>query len=938
MRKNILATLLLSVSSLLAATENTDFAKDLRRMPGEVMTELHAPNLLKNSDFAEGLKYWTIVNSEKNGTTASVCKPDDKNALEIKGDAGYTIAVSDPIDVTPGKKYLLTGVYQSANARFGAFSEFGMISASDIKKVLNILNEPQYYSVFMNRETYNRRPLEWQRRSIIFTPKPGQDKVRIIISQYGTPARVLYGRLYFGEETPDSRKTDHKKYYIDNKDPKLAENEVNAILTKRQDSTAEIKNADYPRIFVDGKATPSLIYFGDAFEAPRSKMQDFQKAGISLQILSLHSKLKIWKVNNSYDFKKMDDHLLDAISRNPEGHFIIRMDVTPYEEWKKEFPEHTARTLSGKDAIGRAGNHAPPCYWSELYREQVCKFLEESVKHMRQQLYFKSVVGFFITGNEDGQFYYQAVDKTLQDGTSKGGIELFRKWIRKQYKTEDNLKKAWNKTDISFEALTPPVKNERYNGCFFNPATNQAEIDFTRFLNEEMGEFANEMCSTVKKEAGKKVISVMWWGRGASLMVYPHFAQTEKILPSGALDLMGAQPGYAGERENGCSSFVSWITDSKRIHGKIPMLEADYRTWKSPYKTLQQDNNTVRYWNLYDLKGALLREYGKMMAVGGGLWFYDMSAGWFQDPEIMQVVSEMKKSADMLTEKTGVFSKADIVLVSDEQNYYYTTEQLNVWNGPNFNTVRINQRAWLRSGLKFDSYYLNDLINKNMTDYKVYVFMNVFHVSPETMNFIETKLKKENKVIVWLYAPGYLTDGGINQENMQNLTGIKINCADNASKKASFVSDDKNILLKDLSNQPVGIGNDMPGERFISTDNNTAVLAKYRDGKNAAVMKKFPQWTSIFIGVPAGLSPQLLQNIATYANVHVYNNIGDLFVYHRDDLICLHGIEGNENDIKLPFDAEVKDLFSGEILLAGGKGLKVKLQPGETRLLLINKK
>ena len=937
-----LCSLFILASTTVRSGENTgniDSSLTMRKMPGEIMPELKAPNLLKNSEFENGFESWSIVKTEKSKSSAETVDKDGRPALKINSGGGTVMLVSNAIDVVPGKIYILTGVYHSTEARFGTFAQIDIIKDQNEEKHLKLLKEPQIFGVFGGKEVYNRRPGEWQRYSKTFTPSKGEEKIRIAITQYGTPSIIYYGSFYFGEETPDTRKTEWKKYTY-NLDPKLSPEEVAHQLEARPDSTAEIIMSDYPRIFIDENPHPSLIYFGDAFTATRSKMQDFQNAGVSLQILSLHLKLKLWHGNNDYDFKKMDEHLLDAISRSPQGNFIVRIDVNPYEEWKNEFPEHVAVDSLGKPSTGRAGNHGPPCYWSELYRKQVCDFLSAALKHMRTQQYFKAIVGFFICGNEDGQFYYQVYDdKTLQDGNSKGAIELFRKWLRGQYKSEDELQRVWNNKDAKFENVMPPIKMEKYQGCFFNPATNQAEIDFIRFLNESMGEFANLMCSTVKKEAGKKVISVMWWGRGASLAVYPHFAQTKVVFPSGDMDLMGAQPGYAGERENGNSCFIPWVFDSTRIHSKIPMIEADFRTWISQYKSLTHDYNVVRYWNICDLRGALLREFGKGISIAGGLWFYDMTAGWFKTPEIMDLIKKINSAAEFLSKKTNVFSQSEIVLVSDEQNYYRTTEQVNVWNGPNYHTIRGNQRALLRSGLKYDFYYLNDLINKKMTNYKVYVFLNLFDVPKDAKKFIDEKLKRDGKTIIWLYAPGYLTSQGFSTENMSALTGMNIYLDGMSSKRAKFLSSE-NPLIAGIANTNAGIGLDMYGERFVVADKDAVPLASYNlDGKTAAAVRKFNDWTSIYMGVPAGLTPQFLQNIASYAKVHIYNKVpGDMFFYHRDDLICLHGVEGNDNAISLPFNASVKDLLSGEILLDRGKSFSLKLQPGETKLLYLEAK
>ena len=262
-----------------------------------------------------------------------------------------------------------------------------------------------------------------------------------------------------------------------------------------------------------------------------------------------------------------------------------------------------------------------------------------------------------------------------------------------------------------------------------------------------------------------------------------------------------------------------------------------------------------------------------------------------------------------------------------------------VWNGPNYMTIRANQRALLRSGIKYDFYYWDDIVKKNMTGYKVYIMSNLFKISPEGRAFIDNKLKKDGKIIVWLYASGYLTSDGFSDRSLSELTGITVQQKDNAGKTAKFADAKGNPLLAGISSGNVGIGFDMPYERFIVNDSAATALAFYTcDKQVAAAVRKYPDWTSIFIGVPSGLTPQFVQNIARAGNAHIYNTAGDMFMHHRDDLICLHGVEGLENIIRLPYNADVTDIYSGEILLKNNNQLKLKLAPGETRLLHIDRR
>jgi hypothetical protein len=913
-----------------------DYGANLQRQSQEILPVFPHPNLVSNCNFSEGMKGWKTLSGK-----AAIVHNNGVPALQIdnRGSRLATVA-SEPIKVVPGKNYLLTYVYNTSEAKFGTFSEIMLRDISDEAIPATFLRARPWGYVG-GREALNRRSGEWLRRTIKFTPRPGNDEIRVIIGQSGAGARVLYRSFYFGEAAPESRLIDNSKY-LNNLDPRLRREAAVQRLQKRPDSHAAMASDGSGRILIDGKITPPLIYFGDLSQPRRSKTIDFSKAGVNLQIISLtQSTHNIWKADHDYDLAKVDRLIWDNVSRNPEAYYLIRLDMTPYSNWYKIHPNDSTLGKDGKPLKDRHGRVGPPCYWSEFYRASVDEYLRRVIGHMKTRPYFRSIVGFFVSGNDDGQFYYAlGKTRTLQQGTSPAAQVTFRKWLRCRYADNAALQRSWNDPNVTLDNAKTTVSSDRYPGNFLNPATQQHEIDVICFLNESMGEFGNRMCKVAKETAGKPIISVMWWGRGGELGVYPLFAQSKIVLPSKSVDLMGAQGGYWGERENGNTSIIPWVFDSVRTHGKVSVIEADSRTWVSGFKSLYHDYHCSRYWTEYDLRNVLLRESGKAFSIGGGMWWYDMDAGWFKTPEAMKIVKDIASAGNLLSNKQAVFTPAEIVFVIDEQNYYSTTEQINIWNGPNYQTIRSNQRAMMRSGLKYDCYYFNDIIERNMTGYKIYVFMNLFNISPEREKFINQKLKRDGKNLVWLYAPGYLGPKGRSEKRMSSLTGIQIRQDGINTGFADFVSGPS--LTNGIAGTQAGIGLNMTGERFIVDDrsNGTVPIARYReDNKVAGAIHKFPDWNSVYMAIPSGFTPGFLQNIAKLGNAHIYNTTpGDLFMHHRDDLICLHGIEGNKNLIKLPYDATVKDLITGKPVPSAGNKVTVKLQPGETRLLYIEKK
>ena len=433
-----------------------------------------------------------------------------------------------------------------------------------------------------------------------------------------------------------------------------------------------------------------------------------------------------------------------------------------------------------------------------------------------------------------------------------------------------------------------------------------------------------------------------YYGRGTSLLVYPLHAQTNVMLRSDLLDFMGAQPGYYGWRDAGSEGHLNWVFDSVRSHGKIMMSEFDFRTWKGSFKSLEHDYSVARFWNMDDFVGAAARDLGKLLSITGGAWWMEMTGGWFHDDDIMAEIGKLHDISQELYEEDITISPGDILFVADEESFFWTVEQINSYNGANLHSLNTQQRAINRAGVRYDLCYWPDLLEKEMDDYKVYVFLNTYYLTDQKREFIETRLKRDGKILMWQYAPGYLTPTGFSLESMAELTGIRLK-SDSGSLKSRFAilgdspAETVKALLKGVEGQTVGLGLVPAIQRFYVDDPTAEALAYYDDGKVAAAVKQTDSYTSIYIGHPSGLTPQFIANVVDRAGGHTYVEPGDLFMYHRDDFIVMHGVEGGQRLLRLPFEARVTELLKGEVLAEKASEIPLELRPTQTIWLKIER-
>lgn len=373
------------------------------------------------------------------------------------------------------------------------------------------------------------------------------------------------------------------------------------------------------------------------------------------------------------------------------------------------------------------------------------------------------------------------------------------------------------------------------------------------------------------------------------------------------------------------------------------MLELDFRSNLSEYKNLWHDVQIGRFWDKADWASAMARDVGKSISVGGGAWLMEMTGGWFHDPEIMASVEKLQSAGQTIAQEKNVWRENDVVFVVDEENYFHTTEQINVRNGPNYHSLAVQQRAINRAGVSYDLIYLNDLIAGNRDDYKVYVFLNLYHASERARNFIETRLKCGDKTLVWEYAPGYVTENGLSVEGMKALTGINFSAdLKNSKGLGSVFAPSENALsqsmLAGVSGEKMGLGVDLWAPRFIVEDPAAQPLGTYlSDGKVSAAVKKFDNFTSVFIGPPSGLTPQFLRNIVVAGGAVPFIDAGDMALFHRENFVVIHGVEGGRKTLRLPFKAKVTEMLTGRVLAQNSDTVPLDIKIADTMWLHLEK-
>lgn len=220
--------------------------------------------------------------------------------------------------------------------------------------------------------------------------------------------------------------------------------------------------------------------------------------------------------------------------------------------------------------------------------------------------------------------------------------------------------------------------------------------------------------------------------------------------------------------------------------------------------------------------------------------------------------------------------------------------------------------------------------------------MDTFRISKSEKEAIQKQLQNSGNILVWNYASGYLSDDGISTNGVRDLTGIRVSRESLSGYPLIKFAENSDSLTKNLSGITGSgqlasliagsiVGNDIfqTIEGFIIMDKEASPLAFYPDGGTAIGIKRFSDWTSIYLGLPGLLDARLLNNIAKEANARVLSEPG-VAIEFNGHFLSLHGIKNGDVTIHLPNSSVVYD-FDSEEKMGEGKEVKLSLNAGQTR-------
>lgn len=903
--------------------------------------QLESKWILRKVKGAEGS---LIKNSDNSYTFA---KTNGKGYIELR--------LKKPVELKGNRKYFFRGSFQSFKSGLSSFLLFRFPHSMQSPPTYNSSGD---FGKSLSTDSLieNCSKGEWIRRHASIKLKKDH-KIYPSIVLIGNPATVKLKNLQL-DTIPIIRQVikPAKENEI-----KFSSKQVEAILKKRQNATLCIAATPQgPQLKLNGKLQAPCF-----LKCQRNPLflhnEDFIHAGvkfISVQIPVSYelNKPSICLAKGKYNWKLLDKLIIRSLRRTPDAYLLVNIATyQPWKGWSKNNYNELWQNSKGERALGNNchlkvfSNNLKnvtysgwiewwPSYSSEKWQNDMNIVIRDVMKYISSKDYGKTVVGIMFNGGGDGQYQYR------KDDFSQPAQKAFKIYLKQKYSSINALNKSWKTSYDGFDSIQIPEtsRSKSTPKPFLAPGV---EVEYAMFQTWQGWTLREQFAKAGKEGIGKDIITIFY---GQPDSFNPDF---HNLIPS--VDAITQVTAYP-YRNNRVPYGIRPPAQGFKNYKKLFINELDLRSWNTTSGDEFIDRWQACHKNIEEWENAHRKLVGLSFATDSGWWYYSMTylrGRFFDDPLIMKEISKTIKIYYKLKKLKPNRLKADVCIVRDISNDFYIRAR------PYRSSVNLNsmenggstqQFMFETSGVLYDMALLDEILKRpELQNYKVYIFPHDTFISTKQKRQIAKLLKNKGRTIIWSYSTGYIDEYGKSVANMKELTGFDIKTIEEYDRKNAF-SDRTNPLMKNvqelLSFGDLSISKLSPVSKNVWSIIGQAfwvegaknILARYADGKTAAAIKTYPNWTSIYFADHSSISNVFLNNVAKKVKAYRAGKAGHS-IFMNGNFASIHPLYDDVYEfITPPGIKKVRNAFTGKLLGTAPK-VKLNLKVGKTVWLFMLK-
>ena len=654
-----------------------------------------------------------------------------------------------------------------------------------------------------------------------------------------------------------------------------------------------------------------------------------------------------WRGPEDWDFRNPTgpnepvlDQLGAAAAADPQARCPVNFLLHPPPAWKEAYPDELE--------LDDGGERHEVSIGSDRYLDDLLGHLPEFVRFVEGCAHARHVLSYFFSFANEG-FTLSSLRNGVSD-YSPAMVSTFRRWLETRYAGDvAALRQAWREPDVTFETAGVPTREEQLyadNGWFRDPTGKQKVFDYIRCRVDRFVDMHYRVARAIKEACNERLpvfcfgayLQVTGWPGALSNpegMAEQEFSPHALSVQTGwrriieCPDIDGWESPYDYfYRQMGGVCINQSVDESMRLRGKMFQLNEDTRTYLAAqagdvWGTVETKKETTAVYR---------RNFGAIASHWSGCNWMEQVHDWLHEDYILDQLGEFNRLLQRSLEwpETPV---DPIGVFVDEESIRYEKPFIDLdWE------LICKQRflGLSHCGVPYRVHLLDDLSLGNMPDYKCYLFLNTFYMTPEREAMLREAVQRDGKTAVWMIAPGFCHETeGLSLGSMERLTGIHFDKHDAAWDSWTTLTDFTHPITRRLPTDLVYGASARIGPIFYVDDPGAQVLGRrlLYEGRHEAslAVKEFGTHRSMFSGAPQ-LPGSLLREIARYAGCHVYAEKGDVVMAGRG-LITYHTAAPGSRTLRLPEPATVYDLFSGKLLGENVDRIRLRFSEPGTRVL-----
>ena len=692
-----------------------------------------------------------------------------------------------------------------------------------------------------------------------------------------------------------------------------------------QPSFIPIKSAEVrqhngmPALFVNGSPQSGLTYM--TYNPKAENFSKYDELGVRVMSFSVTSDSNFWsswaaqvhRGPGDYYYSDFDERIKNVVEAAPNSWLLPRVYTVAPEWWCKQHEQEMALYGEPRERprpdIDTCRKRIVPSMASKAWRELACDNMARLVRHVEEGPYADRFLGYHFASGIDEEWIHWGTDEGYFPDYSKPMLVAFREFLTERYGSDQALQEAWHRNDVTLDTATIPTIEERVreggSDQFRDPQAEQNVADYLICHSYAVVDTMCALAKAVKEASAEPRMTLAFSGSYVCDQNWMQFLTQnggtlalERLVQCPHLDALTSPSTYAHRGAGtGHSSFMTLQT-SVALHGKLWFDEDDCRT----HLPKESKPNFGSTHCVSDTICTQRRQFSAVMQQGCAMWWFDMGGNWYDEP----VHEEARRSVEIARRAldTDRSSAAEIALIVDSKSIAYmggSTSNLYAW-------LSCPKRNFGRSGAPYDLLTLDDLpIAK---DYKLYAFLNAYHVTDEQHQMIERIVKCDGKTAWWFHAAGYVNQTR-DVAHMIRLTGINLEVYGGHNRPDTEVRPGDHPIVAGLDRARF-YGGDcslvIPFVYAVDPDATPLGLWEYDEYLPLLAVKELDGWNSIY---SMGSNPPswLIRRVARWAGVHIYNEIDEAFYANQSLIAVSTNNETGPRTIGLPRRTSVYELF-----------------------------